>query len=65
MNFLICVNMLGAEPYICGNVGSGTVYEMQQWIEYMTFDGESPMANWRKQNGREKPWKLTLFRCGE
>ena len=34
------VQLIGAEPYICGNVGSGTVKEMQQWIEYITFDGE-------------------------
>mgnify|MGYP001260803212 CR=1 FL=1 len=61
--FDLC-EMLGAEPYICGNVGSGTVYEMQQWIEYMTFDGESPMADLRKANGREKPWKLTYFGIG-
>lgn len=61
--FDLC-ELLGAEPYICGNVGSGTVQEMQQWIEYITFDGESPMANWRKQNGREKPWKLTFFGVG-
>jgi alpha-N-arabinofuranosidase len=37
---------------------------MSKWIEYMTFDGESPMANLRKQNGREKPWKVRLFGVG-
>ncbi|NLW59494.1 MAG: alpha-N-arabinofuranosidase [Firmicutes bacterium] len=55
---------LGAEPYICGNVGSGTVHEMEQWIEYMTFDGESPLTSLRKENGREKPWKLRYFGIG-
>ncbi|MFS0874228.1 alpha-N-arabinofuranosidase [Paenibacillus xylanilyticus] len=62
--FLRLCELLGAEPYISGNVGSGTVHEMQQWVEYITFDGESPMANWRKENGREQPWKLTYFGVG-
>lgn len=61
--FDLC-ELLDTEPYICGNVGSGTVQEMQEWVEYMTFDGESPMANWRKENGREKPWKLKYFGVG-
>lgn len=61
--FRLC-ELIGAEPYICGNLGSGTVHEMQQWVEYMTFDGESPMANWRRENGREAPWKLTYFGVG-
>jgi alpha-L-arabinofuranosidase len=62
--FLELCEQLGTEPYINGNVGSGTVYEMQQWVEYMTFDGESPMSNWRKENGRDKPWKVTYFGVG-
>lgn len=61
--FQLC-ELLGCEPYINGNVGSGTVQEMQEWIEYMTFDGESPMANWRRENGREAPWALKYFGIG-
>ncbi|MEK4732611.1 alpha-N-arabinofuranosidase [Paenibacillus sp. FSL L8-0641] len=61
--FQLC-ELLDAEPYICGNVGSGTVQEMSEWVEYMTFDGESPMAAWRQENGREKPWKLKYFGVG-
>jgi alpha-N-arabinofuranosidase len=61
--FDLC-EQLGCEPYICGNVGSGTVREMQQWIEYMTSDGKSPMTDLRKQNGREQPWKLKYFGVG-
>ena len=45
--FLDLCEQLGCEPYICGNVGSGTVQEMQQWVEYITFDGISPMADLR------------------
>ena len=53
--FELC-SQIGCEPYINGNVGSGTVQEMSEWIEYMTFDGESPMANKRAENGRKVPW---------
>ncbi|GAE33965.1 alpha-N-arabinofuranosidase [Halalkalibacter akibai] len=62
--FMMLCEMLETEPYICGNVGSGTVQEMSEWVEYMTFDGESPMANWRQENGREKAWPLTYFGVG-
>ena len=61
--FNLC-EKIGCEPYICGNVGSGTVQEMSEWIEYMTFDGKSPMADLRRENGREKPWKLKYFGVG-
>jgi alpha-N-arabinofuranosidase len=61
--FRLC-ELTGAEPYINGNVGSGTVHEMQQWVEYMTFDGLSPMSNLRKQNGQAEPWKLKYFGIG-
>ncbi len=61
--FELC-ELLDTEPYICGNVGSGTVQEMQEWVEYMTFDGKSPLTVLRQQNGREKPWKLKYFGVG-
>jgi alpha-N-arabinofuranosidase len=62
--FLDLCEMLGAEPYVNGNVGSGTVHEMEQWVEYICFDGRSPMADLRRQNGREQPWKLRYFGVG-
>jgi alpha-L-arabinofuranosidase len=62
--FLDLCEQVGCEPYICGNLGSGTVEELSKWVEYMTFDGQSPMANLRRQNGHEKPWKVTLFGIG-
>lgn len=55
---------LGCKPYICGNVGSGTVQEMNEWVEYMTFDGESPMSRLREQNGHKSAWKLDFFGIG-
>ncbi len=61
--FELC-RQVGAEPYVNGNMGSGTVQEMSEWVEYITFDGVSPMAELRKQNGQEKPWKLKYFGVG-
>ncbi|AOZ92390.1 alpha-N-arabinofuranosidase [Paenibacillus crassostreae] len=62
--FMLLCEMLECEPYISGNVGSGTVQEMSEWVEYMTFDGVSPMAELRGQNGHEKPWKIKYFGVG-
>src|ERR1017187_4422272 len=62
--FLDLCEQVGCEPYICGNVGSGTPQEMMEWVEYMTSDADSPMANLRRANGREQPWKLKYFAVG-
>ncbi len=62
--FMDFCEQVGAEPYVCGNVGSGSVEEMMQWVEYMTSDADSPLANLRRQNGREKPWRLKYFGVG-
>ena len=62
--FMEFCELIGAEPYISGNLGSGTVREMQQWVEYITSDNVSPMTALRKKNGREKPWKLKYFAVG-
>ncbi len=62
--FMDLCEELGCEPYIGANIGSGTVQEMAEWVEYMTFDGISPLTELRKKNGREKPWKLKYFGIG-
>ncbi len=59
--FMDLVEQLGTDAYVTGNVGSGTPQEMMEWVEYMTSDAVSPMANLRRQNGREKPWRLPYF----
>ena len=61
--FLNLCELLNCEPYVSGNVGSGSVEEMAKWIEYMTAQ-DGPMAKLRKQNGREKPWKVHFFGVG-
>ncbi|MBM6994382.1 alpha-N-arabinofuranosidase [Paenibacillus sp. DXFW5] len=62
--FMELCRQLGCEPYINGNLGSGTVQEMSEWVEYLTFGGVSPMAELRTQNGRREPWKVTYFGVG-
>lgn len=62
--FLDLCEILGTEPYIAGNVGSGTVREMAEWLEYLTMPGESPMANLRRKNGRQDPWNVSFWGVG-
>ncbi len=62
--FLNLCELLNCEPYISANVGSGTVEELAKWVEYMTSDGDSPMANLRRANGREKAWKVRFIGIG-
>ena len=62
--FLELCRQIGCETYINGNMGSGTVQEMSEWVEYMTFDGVSPMADLRAENGHEKPWTVDFFGIG-
>ena len=62
--FMDLCDLLDTEPYISGNLGSGTIREMKEWIDYITHDGESPMSDWRKENGREDPWELKYFGVG-
>jgi alpha-N-arabinofuranosidase len=62
--FMDLCEQFGCEPYICGNVGSGTIREMQQWVEYLTFNGKSPMADLRRANGRDNPWSVRFWGVG-
>ncbi len=61
--FELC-RQLGCDTYVNGNVGSGSVQEMSEWVEYMTFDGVSSMAELRKKNGSEKPFNLKYLGVG-
>ncbi len=62
--FMELCRQVGCKSYINGNVGSGTVREMAEWVEYMTFPGQSPMADLRRANGREEPWQVDYFGVG-
>jgi len=63
-DFLNMCELIGTEPYISGNVGSGTVQEFNDWVQYTTFKNKSPMSDLRRQNGRENPWKVSLWGIG-
>jgi alpha-N-arabinofuranosidase len=55
---------IGAEPYLAGNVGSGTVQELADWVQYVNFGGSSPMAKLRRENGRDEPWNARFWGVG-
>ncbi|PAW94741.1 alpha-N-arabinofuranosidase [Mucilaginibacter sp. MD40] len=63
-DFLNMCELLGAEPYVSGNVGSGTVQELADWIQYTGSDNKNPMSDLRKANGRDKPWSVKFWGVG-
>lgn len=63
-DFLNLTEQIGAEPYLAANVGSGEVKELADWVQYVNHDGTSPMADLRRENGREKPWGVKFWGVG-
>ncbi|MGV3724838.1 MAG: alpha-N-arabinofuranosidase [Actinomycetota bacterium] len=55
---------LGAEPYIAGNLGSGSPAELRDWVEYCNFGGRSTLANERRSNGSEEPFGVRYWGVG-
>ena len=62
--FLDFCELIGTEPYLSINVGSGTVKEAIEWVEYVNSSNESPMTELRKKNGREDPWNVKFWGIG-
>ena len=62
--FLNFCELIGTEPYLSINVGSGTIQEASEWVEYVTSSNESPMTELRKKNGREDPWNVKFWGIG-
>ena len=58
--FFVLCRQLGCKTYVTGNLGSGTVREMSEWVEYITFNGVSPMADLRKENGTKSRGLLII-----
>lgn len=58
------LKQIHADAYVVGNVGSGTVQEMQDWVQYITMEGKSPMSDLRRKNGQEEPWEMPYFGVG-
>jgi alpha-N-arabinofuranosidase len=63
-DFLNMCELLGTEPYLAGNIGSGQVQELADWVQYVNFAGESPMSRLRRANGRDKPWQVKFWGIG-
>lgn len=62
--FMDLCQQLNCDPYIAGNVGSGTVQEMRDWVEYLTSDYDSTLSNERRQNGQDKAWSVPFWGIG-
>jgi alpha-N-arabinofuranosidase len=56
--------MIGAEPYIAGNVGSGSPAELRDWVEYCNHPSGSALADERVANGAPEPFKIRYWGVG-
>ncbi|WP_316834653.1 alpha-N-arabinofuranosidase [Pedobacter nutrimenti] len=63
-DFLNMCKLLGTEAYLAGNTGSGTVQELADWVQYVNFEGKSPMSDLRVKNGQVKPWNVKFWGVG-
>lgn len=55
---------LETEPYICLNMGTGTIEEAMNWVEYLVGKGDTYYANLRRANGRDAPYPVKLIGLG-
>ena len=55
---------LEVEPYICVNMGTGTMDEAQAWVEYCNGTGDTYWANLRRANGQEEPFEVKYWGLG-
>ena len=62
--FLDFVELIGADAYINGNLGTGSAREMAEWLQYMTSDKPTSLTKERARNGHPKPWKIAYFAVG-
>lgn len=62
--FLNYLEMLGIDPYVCANLGTGSWVEAQQWVEYCNRADGTAMARLRQKNGRQKPWAVKYWGLG-
>ena len=63
-DFLDLCERIGAEPYLAGNVGSGSVKDLSDWVSYVNQPDGSPMSDLRKKNGRTAPWNVKIWGVG-
>ena len=56
--------LIGAKTYLSVNIGSGTPAEARDWVEYVSSDKHSAVADERRANGRDKPWTIDYVGLG-
>lgn len=62
--FIAYCRAIGAEPYICVNMGTGTMEEARSWVEYCNGSGDTYWANLRRENGHEEPYNVKYWALG-
>ncbi|MBN1776216.1 MAG: alpha-N-arabinofuranosidase [Clostridiales bacterium] len=62
--FMELCRQVGCAPYVNINVGSGTVREMAEWVEYMNSDGDSTTVRERWANGHKEPFNVRYWGIG-
>lgn len=62
--YLDFIEQIGSEAHVVANVGTGSVREAAQWLEYMTSDKPTTLASERTANGRKEPWRVKYFAYG-
>ena len=61
--FFDFLDQIGAEAFVSANVGSGSVKEAADWLEYLTAQG-STLAEERSINGHPEPFKVAFWGIG-
>jgi alpha-N-arabinofuranosidase len=62
--FMRYCGVLGTEPYVCVNMGTGTLDEAQAWVEYCNGTGNTHWANLRRANGHPEPYRVKYWGLG-
>ncbi len=62
--FIRFCRLVGAEPYICGNVGSGSPRELRDWVEYCNYPGGTTLSDERAVNGDRDPFRVRYWGVG-
>ena len=62
--FMQYARKMGTEPYFSINMGTGTIEEAQQWVEYCNVAEGPYYAELRKQHGYTAPWKIKYWSLG-
>jgi alpha-L-arabinofuranosidase len=63
--FIRLCRLIGAEPYLAANVGSGTPKEFHDWVSYCNAPaGSESLADERARNGDRDPFRVKYWGVG-